>query len=162
MLNALRDLFASKKFQTFLIGILVTAGAKIGLEVSDELAAAVLAVVAILIGAQGAADVGKEAAKARSGERGVSLLGFMLGCVLVGLTVGVLLGSLGGCTKTKGVAGRIAGDVVDCMTPAAQSAIGELGPAFGNVVRNATSDDGTVDWAQVRAAAAPLNTHALQ
>lgn len=58
--------------------------------------------------------------------------------------------------------GRVAGDVVDCMTPAAQSAIGELGPAFGNVIRNATSDDGKVDWAPVKAAAAPLKSQALQ
>lgn len=65
------------------------------------------------------------------------------------------------CTANqRAAAGRVAGDVVDCMTPAAKDAIGAFGPAMADVVRNATSSDGKVDWNPVKAVASPLKTPA--
>lgn len=63
-----------------------------------------------------------------------------------------------GCTGLKEGAGRVAGNVVDCMTPAARTAIGELVPVFGAAIRNATAGDGKLDREALRATAAPLTT----
>lgn len=67
---------------------------------------------------------------------------------------------LSGCGAAKESLGRVAGGVIDCMAPAAKDAIGAFAPAFRDVVRNATSDDGRVDWAPVKAAASSLRSPA--
>lgn len=66
------------------------------------------------------------------------------------------------CNTLKDTGKRVAGDVVDCMKPDAKAAIGELAPAFRDIVKNATGDNGRVDWAPVRAVAAPLKSAATR
>lgn len=63
MKQAIADLLSSKKFITAIVALLVTAGARYGLALDPEVCVAVLSVFAVLIGAQGAADHGKEAAR---------------------------------------------------------------------------------------------------
>jgi hypothetical protein len=63
MKTALAGLLGSKKFLTAITGIVVAIAAKKGFDLDSELVAAILGVFAILVGAQGAADFGKEAAK---------------------------------------------------------------------------------------------------
>lgn len=71
MKEALARLFSSVKVWTAIIGMLATAGASLlaryGLELSDaaiqQTAITVASMFAILLGAQGAADFGKEKAK---------------------------------------------------------------------------------------------------
>lgn len=67
MKQAIVDLFSSKKFLLLLAALIVTSGAKLGLELDNELVVALLGLFAVAIGAQGAADAGKEAAKTYSG-----------------------------------------------------------------------------------------------
>lgn len=67
MRSAIAALLSSKKFITALTGVAVAIAAKLGLQLEDELVAAILGVFAIAIGAQGAADHGKEAAKLKEG-----------------------------------------------------------------------------------------------
>jgi hypothetical protein len=67
-----------------------------------------------------------------------------------------------GCAETKGAVGRVAGDVVDCMKPDATAAIGELAPAFRDIVKNATGDNGKIDWAPVKTVASPLKSAATR
>lgn len=63
MKAALVTLFSSKKFQTLVIGLMVAAGARYGLALDPETCGIVLGFFAVLIHAQGQADIGKEAAK---------------------------------------------------------------------------------------------------
>lgn len=67
MKQALIDLFSSKKFLMLLAALIVAAAAKFGLALDNELVLSLLGIFAVAIGAQGAADAGKEAAKAYSG-----------------------------------------------------------------------------------------------
>lgn len=68
MKQALADLFSSKKFLTAVVGLVVAAAARYGWDVDTELVIAGLGLVAVLVGAQGAADHGKEAAKVHAGS----------------------------------------------------------------------------------------------
>lgn len=149
MLEALKGLFSSKKFITAIIALVVAAGAKFGLEVDGEVVAAILGVFAVLIGAQGATDVGKEAAKAKT-------------TMIMLIAIACLSSTMPACSGAKGTAGRVAGDVVDCLTPTAKDAIGTFGPAIADVLRNATSNDGKVDWAPVKAVGKSFKTPAAQ
>lgn len=63
------------------------------------------------------------------------------------LLVAALLAS---CTSgQRAGAGRVAGGFIDCMTPTAKEATGELLPAFADIIRNATSPDGSVDTERI-------------
>lgn len=83
----------------------------------------------------------------------------MAGLVLL---VGLATSSQLGCSTLRDSGTRVAGDVVDCMKPDAKAAISELAPAFRDIVKNATGNNGRVDWAPVRAAAAPLKSAATR
>jgi len=63
MRQAIADLLSSKKFITMVVGLIVAIGARKGFDVDGEIVAAILGLFAVLIGAQGAADHGKEAAR---------------------------------------------------------------------------------------------------
>lgn len=66
MKKALRDLFSSKKFLVMLAALAAYAGARVGLDVSQAEAEKVLGVVAVWLGAQGLADLGKGKGKAQA------------------------------------------------------------------------------------------------
>lgn len=63
VLEALRRLFSSTKFYTFLTGVIVALGLRYGINLDPELVLAILGLAGLLIGAQGAQDFGKEAKK---------------------------------------------------------------------------------------------------
>lgn len=63
MLNAIRKLLSSAKVLTFIAGIIVTMAAKWGFSLDAQTVMVMLGVLATLIGAQGATDFGKGAAK---------------------------------------------------------------------------------------------------
>ncbi len=63
MKQAFRDMFASKKFLVALTAVLVAIGAKVGLNVGNDVLLPVVALVASYIVGQGIADSGKEKAK---------------------------------------------------------------------------------------------------
>jgi len=63
MKKALKDLFGSKRALSTMAGLLVAGTAKLGLDVSDEIALGIMAVVGMFVLSQGAADKGKEAVK---------------------------------------------------------------------------------------------------
>lgn len=93
----------------------------------------------------------------------LTALGYKVARVLIKTAGAVVLlvaisSSQIGCGRAKASLGRVAGGVVDCLAPSAKDAIAELAPAFGAVLRDATSGSGTVDWAPVRAVAAPLKS----
>lgn len=179
MLAALRTLFSSKKFQTFIIGLMLTAGARFGLQLDGETCAAILGLVGILIGAQGLQDHGKEAAKitaeapssptnvqnttvveaAPSGgsSAAVALVLFVaLGAMLAVLSSSACGGRLGDA------AGGASHGFVDCMKPEPQKMLGELRPVFQDVIRNATGGDGKVDRDALRAAGMSLASDATR
>lgn len=66
MKQAIVDLLSSKKFLTAAVAVAVTCGAKYGLALDSDFVLAILGLFAVLIGAQGAADVGKGAAEAKA------------------------------------------------------------------------------------------------
>jgi hypothetical protein len=68
--QAIIDLLASKKFITALVGVAVMVGAKLGLNLDPELLIAIASLFAVLVGAQGAADAGKERAKIEAANPG--------------------------------------------------------------------------------------------
>jgi hypothetical protein len=59
LLEALKRLFSSSKVITAIAGLLVYLAAKRGIILSPEDAQGILAVVAVLVGAQGITDLGK-------------------------------------------------------------------------------------------------------
>ncbi len=63
MKEALLRLLASAKFWTMLLGLVGAIAARYGFEVDPEVFWAIVGLVGVLIGAQGAADAGKEKAK---------------------------------------------------------------------------------------------------
>ncbi len=63
MPQVLKDLFASKKFWSAVVGILAVLIGKIGWNVSEEVLWQIVAIIGTLLGAQGLADMGKEKAK---------------------------------------------------------------------------------------------------
>lgn len=159
-MTALRTLFSSKKFLTALVALLVSAGAKFGLQLDNELVMSIVGLFAIVIGAQGAADAGKETAKLAierdkafadslqrkaSGQDGFSRIWLMAILALlaaVWLTVGC-----GATTK------RLGGVVIDCTTENSTTLTREFGPTVDALLRAATQPDGRMDWSQIRSAA---------
>lgn len=63
MKQTIIDLLSSKKFITALVGVAVAIGARYGLDLDPALVAAILGLFAVVIGGQGLADHGKEAAQ---------------------------------------------------------------------------------------------------
>lgn len=63
MKDAVLGLLSSKKFITAMVALVVAGGARYGFDLDPEVCAAILGLFAVLIGAQGAADNGKEAAR---------------------------------------------------------------------------------------------------
>jgi hypothetical protein len=142
MLAALKPLLTSKKFQMALITTIANLLLYFGIELDVEIAMALTSPLIAAIFGQTAVDVKK-----------AGLAGLVLLVVACGSTTG---------QRLKAGAGRVAGDFIDCTTPAAVTTIGELGPAFANVIRNATSDDGKVDGAPVKQALGALKSPAMQ
>lgn len=159
MLTALRALLSSKKFITTLVGVAVAIAARVGFDLDPELVAAILGVFAMLVGAQGLADQGKEAAKVNLQPPSPTVES---GTAAGVITTTLLIMMLVGCSGLGERAGRVAAGVVDCMTPAAKTAIGEFGPAMADVLRNATGNDGKVDWAPVRSVSKSLASPAAR
>jgi hypothetical protein len=63
MPQVLKELFASKKFWSAVVGILAVLIGKIGWNVSEEVLWQIVTIIGTLLGAQGLADIGKERAK---------------------------------------------------------------------------------------------------
>ena len=63
MKQAFKDMFASKKFLVAITAVLVSVGAKVGLNVGNDVLQPVVVLVASYIVGQGIADAGKEKAK---------------------------------------------------------------------------------------------------
>ncbi len=85
-----------------------------------------------------------------------SIFALTLVCALLGAACS------GGCAGAQERAGRVAADTIDCLAPAAADAVATFGPAVANVVRNATSPDGSVDWTPIKDTARSLKTPAAQ
>jgi uncharacterized membrane protein len=68
MSQALLDLIKSKKFWTAVVGIVAVLTARLGLHVDDATQAEIVGIIVTLIGAQGLADHGKEAAAIASAK----------------------------------------------------------------------------------------------
>lgn len=62
-MQTVKNLFGSKKFVAMLGGVLIYAAGRFGFDMSQADADRILGMVALYLGVQGAADVGKEAAK---------------------------------------------------------------------------------------------------
>ena len=63
MKQAFKDMCASKKFLVAITAVLVSVGAKVGLNVGNDVLLPVVVLVASYIVGQGIADAGKEKAK---------------------------------------------------------------------------------------------------
>jgi acid phosphatase family membrane protein YuiD len=66
MKKAIRDLLSSKKAITTVVGLAVAISARYGFDVDRDFALAILGAFAVLVGAQGVTDAGKEAAKIKA------------------------------------------------------------------------------------------------
>lgn len=66
-MKVLRELLGSKKYLTAIFGAAATIAARKGFDLDVELCIAIAGMFGILIGAQGATDVGKEKAKIEAG-----------------------------------------------------------------------------------------------
>ena len=141
--NAIKPTLASKKTQLALFTTLANLLLYFGIELDVEVAMGLTSPLITAIVGHTAVDVQK--AKAASAA------------------ALVLLVALGACgPSSRAAAGRVAGDVIDCMAPTARDAIATFAPAIANVVRNATAPDGKVDWAPVRDVGRSLKTPAAQ
>lgn len=107
----------------------------------------ILQVVAMVLTALGAPLV------ARAGSK-------VIPTALLVLLVATVVSS--GCAGTGERLGRVAAGTIDCLTPEASDAITTFGPALGNVVRNATSPDGRVDWTPIKDVGRSMKTPVAQ
>lgn len=131
MLQALRGLFGSKKFITLIVGLIVAGAARFGLQVSGETAALILGVFAVLIGAQGAADFGKEAVSKAvcpncSAAASSKAIGVSPGPGTTGAMTLVLLLGLG----TLGTSPACGGNARQTQLRTAMTALNVAGDAF--------------------------------
>lgn len=147
-MNALRTLFSSKKFLTALVALLVSAGAKFGLQLDNELVMSIVGLFAIVIGAQGAADVGKEKAKIDS-QRGLSRLWVIAILALLG-SVWLNIGCGATAKRLAKQAGKL---VIDCTAENSTTLSREFGPTVDALLRVATLPDGRMDWSIIKEAA---------
>lgn len=163
MLDALRELFGSKKFLTAIVAMAVAGGAHFGLNVNPEVTMTVLGMFAILIHAQGQADQGKEAAKItantvvstsvpnanESTTTSKSLAApppkqsghVVVGVLLVGGLVAMLIAIVTACNLTGG-AGGVKDALIDCALVDVGQTVDEIGTTLvGDVVIISASDD---------------------
>lgn len=82
--------------------------------------------------------------------------------LFVGLFALFFVAQAGCTTGQRAGAGRIAGDLVDCMTPSAKDATGQLLPVFADALRNATADDGSIDKARITSVGKSIIAPTLQ
>lgn len=68
MQDALKEMFASKKFIAMLAGIIITLAAKIGFDVDNETAMMIVGLVSSYVLGQGVADAGKSKAKLEAAQ----------------------------------------------------------------------------------------------
>lgn len=76
----------------------------------------------------------------------------------------VVLMSFGlfGCPAIKDTAKRVAGEFTDCEKPELKSVWAQLLPMAAAVVEGAITNDGKLDWGQLKSVAAPLKTSATR
>jgi hypothetical protein len=71
--------------------------------------------------------------------------------IYIAMLVLFVVSIAGSCTTgQRAAAGRVTGDSIDCLTPAAKEATGQLLPVFADAIRNATSPDGAVDKDRIK------------
>jgi hypothetical protein len=81
----------------------------------------------------------------------------IIGLVVLSLALGVASSSCAGRSTTRPVAA-----LVDCTIGAAKQNADEVGPVLEQVIRDATSPDGAVNWPRVRSAAEALGWDVAQ
>jgi hypothetical protein len=136
MLDALKPLLTSKKFQTAVLTLIANLLLRFGvdLDIADALALT-SPLIAYILG-QSAVDV-KKAGPSVGGAALVLLAAAGLSGAAVGLA---------GC----GAAQRVGGGLIDCMAPHTAKLAGELTGVVADTIRHATDNTGKVDWQGVR------------
>lgn len=159
MKQTLLDLFTSKKFLAAVTAITIYVAGRFGFDVDTAVLDRIFAAFLVYVGAQGVADVGKEAEKARSAsfrsfgvpqglETGAQLRSSaspltVLALVVLGLSAA---GSMTACTAAQRTATLPA--IVDC-TSASSAAIGDTAASM----RGSCATAGATDWKCVTAKA---------
>jgi hypothetical protein len=146
MKKALVDLFSSKKFLTLIAGLVVAGVARFGVQADPETIVAILSLFAVLIGAQGATDFGKEAAKSSTPPKEGGFFRLEISVLL--LAIGLV-----GCAWLKSEGKATIKSGVDCTISNRAQLTNELGAAMDQLLLRATSGDGHVDKAAMKDAA---------
>jgi hypothetical protein len=68
----------------------------------------------------------------------------------------LVLTACSSCSWLKSEAKATAGNVVDCTTASAKDAVTQYGPLMADVLVQATSDTGAVDWSRIKSTAKSL------
>jgi len=136
MLNAIKPLLSSKKFQTAILTIAANLLLRFGVDLDVGEALAITAPLMAYI-------LGQSAVDAKKAGPGIS------GAVLVLLAAAGLSGaavSLAGCSAAQ----RGSAALIDCLAPNTAKLARELTGVVGDVLRAATDNAGRVDWQAVR------------
>lgn len=160
MKQAILDLFSSKRFLMLLAALICALGGKFGLQLDNTTVAEIVGLFAVAIGAQGAADHGKEAAKinvaaaqamndnapapAKIAQAGFASFGLLIFLAFFALIVG--------CAWFKSESKAVASDVVDCTVSTATSNIKQFGPVLDALLVYATDGGGKINGDAVKAA----------
>lgn len=137
MLDALKPLLTSKKFQTAALTLVANLLLRFGVELDIADALALTSPLIAYILGQSAVDV-KKAGPTVSG----AVLVLLAAAGLSGAAVG-----LAGC----GAAQRAGSAVIDCLAPNTAKLAGELTGVVADALRAATDNTGRVDWSAVKA-----------
>jgi hypothetical protein len=137
-------------FETVLTLLAITAQALLTVELFEpgSVAGKLVAVVGMVFTGFGGSLLRRSGAKILP----VALLVLLFGAVALS----------SGCSWFKSTGKRAAQSYVDCMQPAAIKLAIELKPTFRDLLKNATQNDGKIDWTPVRAAASSLTTPATR
>jgi len=190
-MQKLRELLGSKKVISAIVAVVTVIAAKYGFRVDTETIIGLITLFGILIGAQGATDFGKEAAKiqadaavkvAESNKQtaiiasGANVLptdqvvtqpidrGFASLDLLVTIAMlSIVVGVVASCSWFKREASSVGHAVIDCTAENATKLTSQFGPTVDMLLLNvADSNTGQLDWAPLKAAGRAFATDAAK
>jgi len=168
MKKTLIDLFTSKKFLVAITAVVVWVGGRFGFDVDTAVLDRIFAAFLVYVGAQGAADIGKSAAKINSqpvelrdmvnpSSLALTTIGPAAALLLVLGLVGAGGAALTGCNKQQALA--VLDAAWDCTKPDVAQGAAALEPLAAAAFAQAENPDapGTYDTTKLKAALSAAN-----
>lgn len=144
--DGLTALLLSKKFLASMFGAIANLTLYLGFELDVDQAMGITSPILAMILGQTVVDVRKAGKPPSPPTDVINATNVSLLLLLV-----LAVGGLAGCDKMKASSARATANFIDCMKPNTKALAGELTSVVSSVLRDATGNDGKVDWTSVKA-----------